>query len=153
MIWTAFDRTLDRLRPWRQALVLLADLALVALSWNFTYVFRLGFERWLSARPDYDGWVLVGVLAIYAAVLTLARVPRAAWRYASFPEVQRLTWACAAAGLICAVGVLMAQLSAVPRAVLALHPVITLMALALARIVVRMAHERARARRSSVGGE
>ncbi|MBI5335890.1 MAG: polysaccharide biosynthesis protein [Burkholderiales bacterium] len=152
MIWTAFDRTLDRLRPWRQALVLLADLALVALSWNFTYVFRLGFERWLSARPDYDGWVLVGVLTVYAAVLTLARVPRAAWRYASFPEVQRLTGACAAAGLICAVGVLMAQLSAVPRAVLALHPVITLMVLALARILVRIAHERARALRTGGDG-
>jgi FlaA1/EpsC-like NDP-sugar epimerase len=153
MIWTALYRTLDRLRPWRQGLVLLADLALVAFSWNFTYVFRLGFERWLSARPDYDGWVLAGVLAVYAAAFALARVPRAAWRYASFPEVQRLTWACAAAGLVCAVGVLMAQLSAVPRAVLALHPVITLMALTLARILVRMAHERARARRSSVGGE
>ncbi|MFZ5520990.1 MAG: polysaccharide biosynthesis protein [Pseudomonadota bacterium] len=152
MIWTAFDRTLDRLRPWRQALVLLADLALVALSWNFTYVFRLGFERWLSARPDYDGWVLVGVLVVYGAALAVARVPRAAWRYASFPEVQRLTWACAAAGLICAVGVLMAQLTAVPRAVLALHPVITLMALALARILVRIAHERARALRTGGDG-
>ncbi|MFX8809297.1 hypothetical protein ABTM66_19665, partial [Acinetobacter baumannii] len=82
----------------------------------------------------------------------VARVPRAAWRYASFPEVQRLTWACAAAGLICAGGVLMAQLTAVPRAVLALHPVITLMALALARILVRIAHERARALRTGGDG-
>jgi hypothetical protein len=34
-------------------------------GWNATYLFRLGFERWISARPGYDGWVLLGVVGLY----------------------------------------------------------------------------------------
>ncbi len=151
MIWQTFDRWLDRLRPYRRPVVLLADTAMVAITWNITYLFRLGFERWVSARPEYDGAVLLGVLLVYALVFQLVGVPRAVWRYAGFAEIQRLTWACVAAGLICAVGVLMAQLSAVPRAVLALHPFVALMGLSVARIAVRMAHEQARARRVVAG--
>ncbi|TAK76371.1 MAG: polysaccharide biosynthesis protein [Aquabacterium sp.] len=141
-----FDRSLNRLRRFRLPLVVAADLIVVALAWNVTYLFRLGFERWLSARPDYDGPVLGAVLVIYGAVFWAAGVPRAVWRYASFPEIQRLALACAAAGLIAAVVVLMAQLVGIPRAVLALHPIVTLMGLSLARLLVRMLHERARAR-------
>ena len=50
-------------------------------------------------------------------------------------------------GLASAVVILMAHLAGVPRAVLALHPVMTLMALTLARTSVRLAHENSRARR------
>ena len=146
MIWQTFDRWLDRLRPYRHPVVLVADTLMVALTWNITYLFRLGFERWVSARPEYDGAVLLGVMLAYALVFQLMGVPKAVWRYAGFAEIQRLTWACVAAGLISAVVVLMAHLSAVPRAVLGLHPVITLMGLSVARIAVRMAHEQARAR-------
>ena len=141
-----FDRTLNRLRRHRLPLVVAADLIVVALAWNVTYLFRLGFERWLSARPDYDAPVLAAVLVIYGAVFWAAGVPRAVWRYASFPEIQRLALACAGAGLMAAVVVLMAQLVGIPRAVLALHPVVALMGLSLARLLVRMLHERARAR-------
>lgn len=140
------DRLLDRMRPRQQPLALALDLFLVALTWNLTYVFRLGFERWLSARPDYDGWVLVGVLAVYGLAWLAYGVPKSVWRYASFAEIQRLTWACLSAGSVAAIIILMAQLEAVPRAVLALHPFFALMALSLARIVVRMLHESARAR-------
>ena len=47
----------------RTALSLAVDGVVIALCWNITYLFRLGFERWISARPSYDGWVLPGVVA------------------------------------------------------------------------------------------
>ena len=62
-VWHRLDRFLARLRPHRAPLSLLIDSGVVALAWNITYLFRLGFERWLSARPAYDGWVLAGIVA------------------------------------------------------------------------------------------
>ena len=43
--WHRLDRFLARLRPHREPLSLLIDGAVVALAWNVTYLFRLGFER------------------------------------------------------------------------------------------------------------
>ena len=88
------DATLARLRPHRHALSLVVDAAVIAVCWQLTYLFRLGFERWLVERPDYDGWVLLGVTVTYLAVLAAAGVPRALWRFTGFGEVKRLTLAC-----------------------------------------------------------
>ena len=41
------DRFLARLRPHREPLSLLIDGAVLALAWNVTDLFRLGFERWI----------------------------------------------------------------------------------------------------------
>ena len=147
MIWNSFDRLLDRLRPRRQLAVLVVDAFLITLAWHATYLFRLGFERWLHERPSYDLGVLLGVIAVYSSLSWALGVPRAAWRYVSFHEVARLGWVCLGGGLASAVVVLMAQLVEVPRAVLALHPVFALITLTLARMLVRMAHEQSRARR------
>lgn len=57
------------------------------------------------------------------------------------------------AGLVAAVAVLMAQLTKVPRAVLALHPVFTLMALATMRMGYRMLYEHMRSRISGSAQE
>ncbi|MGY0197323.1 polysaccharide biosynthesis protein [Leptothrix sp. BB-4] len=146
MIWNALDELLSRLRPHREALVLACDAAVVAVCWHVTYLFRLGFERWHSARPAYDVWVLLALVALYAAVFLLLRVPKGMWRFSGFGEIQRLTLACGIAGLIGATAVLMAQLVEVPRAVLALHPVVTLMGLAMLRIGYRMVYEHLRSR-------
>ncbi|HET6789024.1 MAG TPA: polysaccharide biosynthesis protein, partial [Aquabacterium sp.] len=151
MLWTRLDRLLDRLRPRRQMAVILVDAFLIMLAWHATYLFRMGVERWLHERPSYDWAVLLGVIVVYSSVSWALRVPQAAWRYVSFNEVARLGWMCLGAGLASAVLVLMAQLVEIPRAVLALHPLITLMALTLARVMVRMAHEQSRARRT--GGD
>ena len=145
-IWHRLDRFLARLRPHRQPLSLAIDASIVAISWNITYLFRLGFERWISARPSYDLAVLGGVVAVYLAVFMATGIPRGMRRFAGFQEVKRLTVACAAAGATCAVVVSMAQLAQVPRAVLALHPVITLMAAFGVRIAYRMLYEQARSR-------
>jgi len=146
MNWQLLDTQLTRLRPHREALALALDVLVVAIAWQATYLFRLGFERWFSARPGYDGWVLLGLLAIYAAVLWVLRVPKGMWRFSGFGEVKRLAVACALAGLIGAASVLMARLHAVPRAVLALHPLFTLMLLAMMRMGYRMLYEHMRSR-------
>ena len=146
MSWHTLDTLLTRIRPHREPLALAIDAAVIAACWNITYLFRLGFERWWNARPSYDGWVLAGLLALYVAVFALLKVPKGMWRFSGFGEVQRLTFACAIAGLLGAVGVLMAQLVQVPRAVLALHPVVSLMGLAMVRIGYRMLYEHMRGR-------
>lgn len=146
MFWLSLDGFLTRIRPYRQGLSLLLDAAVVALAWQATYLFRLGFERWISARPSYDHWVLLGLVMLYATVLWALRVPKGMWRFSGFGEVKRLALACAVAGAIAAVIVLMAQLSKVPRAVLALHPVFCLIGLAMMRLGYRMLYEHMRGR-------
>ena len=148
MTWHTLDALLTRIRPHREPLALAIDAAVIAACWNITYLFRLGFERWWSARPAYDGWVLAGLLALYMAVFVALKVPKGMWRFSGFGEVQRLTFACTIAGLVGAVAVLMAQLAEVPRAVLALHPVVSLMGLAMVRIGYRMLYEHMRGRLS-----
>ena len=146
MFWQRLDSFLTLLRPRRQLLSLAIDGVVIAACWNVTYLFRLGFERWLSARPGYDPWVMLGIVALYLAVFIGAGVPRGMWRFSGFGEIKRLTLACLAAGLLAAVAVLMAQLTKVPRAVLALHPVVTLMGLCTVRLAYRMLYEHMRSR-------
>ena len=146
MIWQTIDSFLARLRPHRPWISMTVDAAVIVVTWNITYLFRLGFDRWWSARPWYDPLVMAGLVALYLAVLWALGVHRSLWRFSGFGEVRKLTWACAMAGLVGAVVVLMAQLVKVPRAVLALHPVITLMGLTSVRIAYRMFYEHLRER-------
>ena len=151
--WHRLDLFLARLRPHREPLTLLIDAAVVALCWNATYLFRLGFERWLSARPAYDGWVLAGVVLVYALASLAFKVPQSMWRFSGFGEVKRLLYTCAVAGAVCAAVVIALGLVKVPRAVLALHPVVTFMGLALVRMGYRMTYEHARSRIAGQHGE
>ena len=97
--WHRLDRFLARLRPHREPLSLVVDGVLVVLAWNVTYLFRLGFERWLEARPWYDPWVLLGIVAAYLGMFALLKVPQGMWRFSGFGEVKRLTWGCLVAGV------------------------------------------------------
>ena len=151
--WHHLDAFLARLRPHREPLSLVVDGLVVAAAWNVTYLFRLGFERWISARPSYDHWVLMGVVAVYLGAFALARVPQSMWRFSGFGEVKRLTVACAAAGLLSAAVILLLQLTKVPRAVLALHPVVALMGVCIVRIGYRMLYEHGRSRITGASGE
>jgi FlaA1/EpsC-like NDP-sugar epimerase len=146
MSWQALDSFLTRVRPHRQPLSLLIDGLVIAACWNITYLFRLGFERWWSARPGYDIWVMLALIALYLLTFVALGVPKGIWRFSGFGEVKRLTVACFVAGVVGAVIVLMAQLTKVPRAVLALHPVVSLMGLCMVRIAYRMLYEHMRGR-------
>ena len=144
--WHRLDLFLARLRPHREPLSLLADALVIAACWHITYLFRLGFERWSTARPSYDLWVMLGVIAAYLGALVLTRVPQSMWRFSGFGEVKRLTLACALAGTAAALVVMALGLVKVPRAVLGLHPVVALMGLCIVRIAYRMLYEHARSR-------
>jgi FlaA1/EpsC-like NDP-sugar epimerase len=144
--WHRLDLFLARLRPHREPLSLIADALVIAACWNITYLFRLGFERWISARPGYDLWVMLGVVALYLIAFKAFRVPQSMWRFSGFGEVQRLTLACALAGTVAAAVVIGLGLAKVPRAVLALHPVVALMGVCVLRIAYRMLYEHARSR-------
>ena len=143
-VWHRLDRFLARLRPHREPLSLAIDAVVIALAWNATYLFRLGFERWWSARPAYDPLVMAGVVALYLVAFTRLKVPQSMWRFSGFGEVQRLTLACAVAGLVAAAGVTVLHLYGIPRAVLALHPAIALMAVCMLRVLYRMLYEHSR---------
>lgn len=151
--WHRLDDFLTRCRPYRRPLSLVADAVTIAVCWQFTYLFRLGFERWLSARPGYDGWVLAGIVVLYLTVFVALGVPRGMWRFSGFGEIKRLTIACTLAGAVAAVLVMAAGLREVPRAVLALHPIITLMGVASVRIAYRMLYEHLRSRISGSARE
>ncbi|HYN58452.1 MAG TPA: nucleoside-diphosphate sugar epimerase/dehydratase [Rubrivivax sp.] len=144
--WHRLDLFLARLRPHREPLSLVADALVIAACWNITYLFRLGFERWISARPAYDPWVMLGVVALYLIAFKAFRVPQSMWRFSGFGEVKRLTLACALAGTVSALVVMSLGLTKVPRAVLALHPVVALMGVCVVRIAYRMLYEHARSR-------
>ncbi|MEE8617155.1 MAG: polysaccharide biosynthesis protein, partial [Roseateles sp.] len=118
MTWLALDTTLTRIRPYRERLSMVLDMLAVAVAWQGTYLFRLGFERWFSARPDYDPWVMAGVVLEYGVLLKLLRVPQGMWRFSGFGEVKRLALACGVAGLVSATAILMLRLHGIPRAVL-----------------------------------
>jgi FlaA1/EpsC-like NDP-sugar epimerase len=144
-VWHRLDRFLARLRPHREPLSLLVDGLLIAFAWNVTYLFRIGFDRWFDARPWYDTWVMLGIIVVYLALFAVLRVPQSMWRFSGFGEVKRLTWACLGAGMACAAAVMGLQLYGVPRSVLALHPLVTLMSVCMVRIGYRMLYEHSRA--------
>jgi FlaA1/EpsC-like NDP-sugar epimerase len=151
--WHRLAALLARLRRHRLAGVLLADALVVIVCWNATYLFRLGFDRWWSARADYDPLVLAGVVAAYLATGLALGVPRGLWRFSGFGEIKRLALVCAIAGGVSAAVVLALGLVKVPRSVLALHPLLTLMGLALARLVYRALYEHLQDRIAGGSGE
>jgi len=152
-LWAWLDPAMSNLNPRRRWVATAVDAATVLACWQVTYLFRLGFERWQPGRPVYDNTVALGVAALYLASMSLTGVPRALWRYFGFDDFKHIAAACVMAGLVSAVVVLMAQLSAVPRAVLALHPLFCMVALSLLRMMYRMVWEHARSRVSGSDGE
>ena len=152
-VWHHLERFLAHLRPYRGPLSLVIDAVVVAVCWNVTYLFRLGFERWVDARPSYDGWVLLGVVLVYSTTAAALKVPQGMWRFAGFGDIKRLTLTCAIAGLLAAAVVIALGLVKVPRAVLALHPVVSLMGLAVVRIGYRMTYEHVSAQMAGRRGD
>src|SRR5262245_13110558 len=122
--WHRFDHFLSHLQARREWLTLVVDSLVVGICWNATYLFRLGFGGWLYGRPGYAPLVMFGVMGAYIAAFVALRVPRGLWRFSGFGEVKRLTLACALAGLVSGALVMGLGLVEVPRAVLALHPVL-----------------------------
>ena len=94
-----------------------------------------------------------GVVALYLIFMALTGVPRGLWRFFGFDDFKRIAIACLLAGVLGATIVLMAQLSAVARAVLVLHPLFCVTALSLMRMAYRMVWETARSRVGGIDAE
>lgn len=139
--WYSINRLLEVASKYGTLIAVLLDSVIVVATWQITYLFRLGFERWEPGRPWYDNYVLVGVCFCYLACLQFAGVRRSMWRFFAFDDFKRLMTACVIAGILSAVCVLMAQLVGVARAVLVLHPIFALVGLVLARSSYRMLYE------------
>lgn len=134
-------------------LAMATDALVVLACWHITYLFRLGFERWQPGRPWYDDYVSWGVVAAYLVALEWSGARKTLWRYFSLDDLRRIGLACLGAGLVSAVVVLMLQLVGVARAVLVLHPLFTLLALAGTRMALRMLWEHAHALAAGDGSE
>src|SRR5258706_7610615 len=80
-LWHRLDLALAHLRPHREPAALVIDAVLVGVAWNATYLFRLGFERWFASPPGYDHWVMLGIMAVYALMFQLLKVPKGIWRF------------------------------------------------------------------------
>lgn len=142
--WTGVEQRLSTLGRWNRLRAVCADAVLVLLCWHLTYLFRLGFEGWQPGRPAYDDYVLAGVVATYLICLGLVGIYRSLWRFFGFDDFRRLVVGALLGGLVSAFWIQMAQLTAVPRAVLVLHPVFSILAFAIARMVYRLLWEHAR---------
>lgn len=152
-LWTRIDRWMSAPHRHRNLLAIAYDGCVVLACWHLTYLFRLGFERWQPGRPWYDDMVSVGIVSVYLVSIQLHGVRRALWRYFSFDDFRRLVWACAWAGLVSACAVLLAGLVGVSRAVLVLHPLFAVLALAGSRMVYRVTWERAHANATGAADE
>jgi len=152
-LWPRLDRAMSALHPRNRTLATIADALAILACWHATYLFRLGFERFLPGRPAYDDYVSFGVVATYLVCLTLMGVPRGLWRFFGFDDFRRIAAACVLAGLLSAVAILMAQLTGVARAVLLLHPLFCIVVLCLMRMVYRLTAEAARTRVEGAEGE
>jgi hypothetical protein len=152
-LWPRLDRAMSALHPSNRAVATIADAIAIFACWHATYLFRLGFERFLPGRPAYDDYVSVGVVAVYIVFLALTGVPRGLWRFFGFDDFRRIAAACVMAGMVCAVAILLAQLSGVARAVLVLHPLFCVVVLSLMRMIYRLVAEAARVRVEGAEGE
>lgn len=152
-LWKRVAGVLEAAHARRGPVAVVCDALLVLGCWHLTYLFRMGFERWQPARPSYDDAVSLGVTALYLVALWAMGARRSLWQFFAFDDFRRLALACGIAGVIGAVAVLLAQLSAVPRAVLVLHPLFCLLALGMARMVFRLLWEHAHAMLGEHDGE
>jgi FlaA1/EpsC-like NDP-sugar epimerase len=152
-LWAWLDKVMSAPGRWPRVGAQVADALIVLACWHVTYLFRLGFERWQPGRPWYDDAVSLAVVGVYLLCLWLTGAHRGLWRFVGFDDIKRIAVACVIAGLLSAVGVLMAHLSGVARAVLLLHPLFAMIALSMARMVYRVIWEHALSRVTGVDGE
>jgi FlaA1/EpsC-like NDP-sugar epimerase/lipopolysaccharide/colanic/teichoic acid biosynthesis glycosyltransferase len=129
-------------------MTLAVDGLFIWLAWQATYLFRLGFERWLEARPSYDLQLSLAVASVHVLVLWSVGAHRNLWRYTGLADIRRLVIASAFAGVSTFIlVVLVLGLGKVPRAVLALHPLATVVTLSMVRLLTRSVHEHRQRRR------
>lgn len=144
--WKLIVRALSGTGPWRLPAALAFDGAVVVWCWHAAYLFRMGWERWQPARPDYDDAVLAVVVLAELVCLWALGFYRMPWRFFEFRELTRLTGTFVVVGALLALAVMGLGLVGVARSVLILHPMFCILALGISRMALRLLWEESQRR-------
>lgn len=121
----------------RSLIATLYDLLAAAAAWWLAYLFRFNLEipsHYMEAMKSY----LVWVIPIQGIVFHYFGLYRGIWRFASIPDLRRITMATATAALVLPMALFMTdRLSEVPRSVLLLNPILLVLIMGGSRFVYR----------------
>lgn len=141
--WKSLVRSLGRGGPLSVASAVTADALALTACWDLGYLFRMGVERWQPARAWYDDYVLAAVVCANLLGPAWAGLYRMPWRFFGIAELSRIGGVVGGVGVVGGLAVVSAELSKVARSVLVLHPVLSILALCLMHMSVRVLWEHA----------
>ena len=136
----------------KRTLVLLHDLAAVAVCWLLAYWLRYNLTI-PEVLVDGALHTLPAVLLIYGPACWFFGLYRGIWRYASMMDMRRIIVAVGAAAVVSAAAIYMFQLGPVPRSVLILHPLLLILVMGGSRFAYRAWRDRALFGRVVLAGE
>ena len=120
---------------------MLLDATLLLLAWWMAFWLRFNLEI-----PDDQESIAWGSgllsMACFVLAFVVLRMYRQVWRFTGIPELRQLCWGVLLGAGLTVSAVMMLRFSAVPRSVLVLHPLITLLLLSAARVGARLTAER-----------
>jgi len=113
------------------------DLCVAAIAWMVSYVLRFNFDippHFVEAMLRNLLWIV----PLQAAIFHSFGLYRGIWRFASIPDLRRITLAAGTAGLAIPALLLMLQrLNDVPRSVLVMNPLLLVLLMGGSRLVYR----------------
>jgi FlaA1/EpsC-like NDP-sugar epimerase len=137
----------------RAILAVLHDVSAAAAAWWVAYLLRFN----LSIEQFYLESLLVTlpwVVAVQAVVFLAFGLYRGMWRYASLPDIRRITFAAVVAVMAAALLIKLLQLPAVvPRTVLVLDPILLVMLMGGSRLIYRSWKEQRLVRLAALDAE
>lgn len=121
----------------KSTLVLLHDVAVSALAWVFAYLLRFNFD--IPSQFQEAMWTtLIGVVPLQALVFMHFGLYRGIWRFASIPDLKRISAAVVVVVLLVATILQVMRLGVlVPRSVLVLDPLLLLIMMGGSRLFYR----------------
>lgn len=121
----------------RTLAAILHDLVVIALAWQLSYFFRFNFDippGFQSAMWSYLLWVV----PLQGLVFQGLGLYRGVWRFASIPDLKRISVAVCVAALLTASALAVTnRLEDVPRSVLLLNPVFLVLMMGGSRFLYR----------------
>jgi FlaA1/EpsC-like NDP-sugar epimerase len=121
---------------WRNSVAFLHDVAAAGIAWCLAYLFRLNFELeepFASAMVSHLLWVM----PLQAALFLWLGMYRGLWRYASLPDLRRILVAAGLGAMAIAVVIVVFRLTAVPRSVILLYPILLAVFMGGSRVAYR----------------
>ncbi|HLB13489.1 MAG TPA: nucleoside-diphosphate sugar epimerase/dehydratase [Burkholderiales bacterium] len=136
---------------WRNSVAFLHDVVAAGAAWCLAYLFRLNFELeepFASAMLSHLLWVV----PLQAALFLWLGMYRGLWRYASLPDLRRILVAAVLGAMAMAVVIVVFRLTAVPRSVIVLYPILLAVIMGGSRVAYRAWKEGHLRRLTASGG-